>query len=53
MTDIRVSSKSIQLEHGGSTQSVGVADCYFIVNVRRFTVCLTYSAISLTMYINQ
>ena len=33
MTDIRVSSKSIQLERGGSTQSVGVADCYFIVNV--------------------
>ena len=28
MTDMRVSSKSIQLEHGGSTQSVGVADCY-------------------------
>ena len=43
-----------RLYHRGPTPAVWVADYYFIVNVlSRFTVCLTYRHISLTVYINQ
>ena len=43
------------LLHREPTQSVCIADCYFIVNVldSGFTVCFTYSDISLTLYKNQ
>ena len=37
----------------GPTQSVRVADCCIYSKCTGFTVCLTYTAIPLTMYINQ
>ena len=39
--------------HRAPTQSVRVADCCIYSKCTGFTVCLTYTAIPLTMYINQ
>ena len=41
-----------KLNHREPAQSVCVADCYYS-KCSGFTVCLTYSDMSLTMYINQ